>query len=56
MAADGEKLSMQNGAEALSVTDPLKTLNAAAKVLNLSVWQGCVADALLSCTAEWLKR
>jgi glutamyl-Q tRNA(Asp) synthetase len=53
LAADGEKLSKQNGALALDVSNPLKTLNSAAKVLNLSVENGSVAQALAAWTAAW---
>ena len=53
MAADGEKLSKQNGAAALDVTQPLETLNTAAKVLNLTLQKGSVAGALRAWTTEW---
>lgn len=53
MAEDGEKLSKQNGAAALDVTNPLKTLNAAAKVLNLTTQLGNTTDALQAWTTEW---
>ena len=57
LAADGDKLSKQNGAAALDVMHPLETLNAAAKVLNLTAQQGRVNhalhDALQAWTAQW---
>jgi glutamyl-Q tRNA(Asp) synthetase len=53
MAADGEKLSKQNGAAALDTTNPLKTLNVAAKVLNLTAQRTSIADALAIWTAQW---
>jgi glutamyl-Q tRNA(Asp) synthetase len=53
MAADGEKLSKQNGAEALDSSNPLEALNAAARVLNLGDQQGNIADALQAWTTEW---
>jgi glutamyl-Q tRNA(Asp) synthetase len=53
MAADGEKLSKQNGAEALDTSNPLETLNRAAKILKLSLQTGDVDDALLAWTAQW---
>ena len=53
MAQDGEKLSKQNGAATLDVTDPLKTLNLAAKVLNLTIQNGNVTEALAGWTASW---
>ncbi len=57
MAADGEKLSKQNGAEALDTSNPLKTLNMAAKALNLSEQNGSVSEALSHWTSQWqLKR
>lgn len=52
-AADGEKLSKQNGALALDVTHPLATLNLAAAVLNLTTQNGRVTNALTTWTAEW---
>jgi glutamyl-Q tRNA(Asp) synthetase len=53
MAADGEKLSKQNGAEALATTNPLQTLNAAAKVLHLPEQISSVASALQVWTSLW---
>jgi glutamyl-Q tRNA(Asp) synthetase len=35
LGANGEKLSKQNGAQALDLTDPLQTLNQAALALGL---------------------
>jgi glutamyl-Q tRNA(Asp) synthetase len=55
MAADGEKLSKQNGAAALDVTDPLETLNVAAKVLGLFEQTGTIETALLAWTAGWIQ-
>jgi glutamyl-Q tRNA(Asp) synthetase len=62
MAADGEKLSKQNGATALDITQPLETLNAAAIALNLKVgnltaqrssMNDTLNDALLAWTTQW---
>ena len=53
MAADGQKLSKQNGAAALNVTNPLKTLNATAKMLNLTQQQGSISDAMATWTVQW---
>jgi glutamyl-Q tRNA(Asp) synthetase len=53
LAADGEKLSKQNGAQALDLADPLATLNAAAAVLGLSPRAGTVAQALAAWTSQW---
>jgi glutamyl-Q tRNA(Asp) synthetase len=52
MAADGEKLSKQTGAEALDTANPLKTLNAATKLLNLTAQEGRIDDALQVWTAQ----
>jgi glutamyl-Q tRNA(Asp) synthetase len=53
MAADGEKLSKQNGAAALDMADPLEMLNAAAKALNLAAQRTSIADALAVWTTQW---
>lgn len=53
MAADGEKLSKQNGAEALVTANPLETLNAAAYMLNLAAQQTSISDALVFWTTQW---
>ncbi|MEQ1536906.1 MAG: tRNA glutamyl-Q(34) synthetase GluQRS, partial [Burkholderiaceae bacterium] len=53
MALDGEKLSKQNGAEALDTSKPLETLNAAAKLLNLTAQADRIDDALQVWTAQW---
>jgi glutamyl-Q tRNA(Asp) synthetase len=46
LGINGEKLSKQNGAAALDLTNPLAALNDAAAVLGLPVQSGSVADAL----------
>ncbi len=53
LAASGEKLSKQNGAQALDTSDPLHTLNAAADVLGLPPQTGSVGDALATWVAAW---
>ncbi len=53
LAADGEKLSKQNGAAALDVSNPLETLNAAAHALNLTAQQGSIAEAHMAWTLQW---
>jgi glutamyl-Q tRNA(Asp) synthetase len=53
MAEDGDKLSKQNGAAALDVTNPLKTLNSAAKVLHLPIQNDSATGALITWTAAW---
>ncbi|WP_395685815.1 tRNA glutamyl-Q(34) synthetase GluQRS [Caenimonas koreensis] len=50
---NGEKLSKQNGAQAIDTSDPLRVLNAAARVLALNPHAGQAADALLAWTAQW---
>ena len=54
--ANGEKLSKQNGAAALDLTDPLQTLNAAAATLGLPPQQGPLAGALSAWVGEWAQR
>lgn len=53
IAADGEKLSKQNGAAALDLSNPLQTLNTAAKVLNLTAKDDSVTDAFAAWTQQW---
>ena len=56
-AANGDKLSKQNGAPAVDLQDPLRALNAAAHVLGLPAAQGCsLQDALSAWTAAWAMR
>ena len=50
LGADGEKLSKQNGAQALNLNDPLAALNAAAQVLGLEASASSVHQALLAWT------
>jgi len=56
LGANGEKLSKQNGAAALDLSEPLKALNAAACVLGLDAQAGPVADALTHWTQAWAER
>ena len=53
LAADGEKLSKQNGAQALDLSQPLRALNAAAAHLGLPAQTGSVQEALSQWTALW---
>jgi glutamyl-Q tRNA(Asp) synthetase len=53
LGANGEKLSKQNGAQALDTGDPLRALNGAARVLGLAARDGDGADALLAWQAQW---
>jgi glutamyl-Q tRNA(Asp) synthetase len=54
LGTNGEKLSKQNGAQALDTHEPLTALNAAAHVLGLTAVQGTtVSDWLQSATQRW---
>ncbi len=53
LAADGHKLSKQNGASALDTSRPLEALNAAAAVLGLAPAVGPVGDALQVWVRAW---
>ena len=53
---NGEKLSKQNGAEALDLSDPLQALAHAAKVLGLQTQQSSVTAALAEWTAHTQSR
>ena len=53
LGLDGQKLSKQNGAQALNLSDPLAALNAAASTLGLNPCSGAVPDALARWTAQW---
>jgi glutamyl-Q tRNA(Asp) synthetase len=51
---NGEKLSKQNGAQALDLNDPLATLDRAARMLGLPPTQdSAVHDALARWAAAW---
>ena len=50
---NGEKLSKQNGAQALDLNDPLAALNAAAQVLSLPASGPTLARALQDWTRHW---
>ena len=52
-AVNGEKLSKQNGAQALELDDPLQALNQAARVLGLAWQTGMVTDALVTWVNAW---
>jgi glutamyl-Q tRNA(Asp) synthetase len=53
LGANGEKLSKQNGAQALDTSDPLAALKLAAGVLGLPPCHGSVAEALASWVKAW---
>ena len=50
---NGEKLSKQNGAQALDLSDPLAALNQAAAVLGLGDQASSVGEALALWVAAW---
>jgi glutamyl-Q tRNA(Asp) synthetase len=56
LAADGQKLSKQNGAQALDPTDALADLHAAAAVLGLHAAGTTVPALLASALAAWRER
>ena len=53
LGVDGEKLSKQNGAQALETSDPLGALNKAAGLLGLPVAAGTLAQALTFWVQAW---
>ncbi len=53
---NGEKLSKQNGATPLDLSEPLAALNAAAQTLGLSVSTGPLAQSLSFWTEVWRAR
>jgi glutamyl-Q tRNA(Asp) synthetase len=50
---NGEKLSKQNGAQALDTNNPLAALNTAAQALGLPACTGKPSDALASWVGNW---
>ncbi len=56
LGANGEKLSKQNGAQALDTRDPLAVLNQAAAVLGLPAQAGHTASALQAWVGQWKDR
>jgi glutamyl-Q tRNA(Asp) synthetase len=54
LAADGRKLSKQNGAAPLDLSDPVAALDAAAQVLGLPAGRGGLQQALQGWTQAWL--
>jgi glutamyl-Q tRNA(Asp) synthetase len=53
LGSNGEKLSKQNGATPLDLSDPLAALNAAAQALGLPAQSGDIATALAVWTRAW---
>jgi glutamyl-Q tRNA(Asp) synthetase len=56
LGPNGEKLSKQNGAAALDISDPAGALSAAAAVLGLSAGVGSLPDTLRHWVKEWSAR
>jgi len=57
LGADGEKLSKQNGAEALAIDDPVGVLRAAGAVLDVAVEHAATCgDWLAAAVAQWHSR
>ncbi|MDP3699668.1 MAG: tRNA glutamyl-Q(34) synthetase GluQRS [Hylemonella sp.] len=53
LGANGEKLSKQNGAQALDTSEPRAALKTAASALGLQVTGATVGDCLSVATAQW---
>jgi glutamyl-Q tRNA(Asp) synthetase len=53
LATNGEKLSKQNGAEALDTREPLHALNSAAQLLRLAPQAAPLPQALAAWTRQW---
>jgi glutamyl-Q tRNA(Asp) synthetase len=56
LGADGEKLSKQNGAQALDLRHPLAALQAAGRALGLQPEGRTLTDWLAHATAQWCER
>lgn len=56
LGANGEKLSKQNGAAALDLSDPLHAIRQAAAVLGLRLQAGSLTDALAEGVQAWRGR
>ena len=56
LGADGEKLSKQNGAEAVDLSDPLNALRNAGAVLEVACAAQALDDWLAEATARWRLR
>ncbi|MDP1685799.1 tRNA glutamyl-Q(34) synthetase GluQRS [Hydrogenophaga sp.] len=53
LGTNGEKLSKQNGAQPLDLSDPLRAINAAAHALGLPPQTGPVSQALAAWSRTW---
>jgi len=56
LGADGEKLSKQNGAEAVDLSDPTLALRKAGTVLGIVCESHALGDWLAGATAQWRQR
>lgn len=56
LGANGEKLSKQNGALALDVSDPAAAVVSAARTLGLAVVHGDLGDVLAAAVGQWRQR
>ena len=56
LGPNGEKLSKQNGAQALELSDPARAVREAAQVLGLAVEAGTLTEALAQATELWARR
>jgi glutamyl-Q tRNA(Asp) synthetase len=56
LGTNGEKLSKQNGAQALDLSEPVLALHRAAASLGLTVAPGSVSEALGAWMAQWSER
>lgn len=56
LGANGEKLSKQNGAQALDISNPLAALNHAANPLGLHPHTGGICDALAHWVIQWQRQ
>lgn len=57
LGTDGEKLSKQNGAEALAIHDPVEVLRAAGAMLDITVERAAApGDWLAAAVAQWHSR
>jgi len=56
LGADGEKLSKQNGAERVDLSEPVATLRCAGAVLDIACTATLVSDWLAEAVARWRER
>ncbi len=56
LGTDGNKLSKQNGAAAVDVSQPLAAVQSAANVLGIELHASSVSDALREATAKWAEQ